>query len=76
METKGTMKELVDLDKVNVEACEPTKLAEYTELSLGTSLRLHVAITEDTVSVVVAEPTEKQASIVVDETNNWMLKQD
>lgn len=63
-----------NMDKVEMAVCEATESGGYVELSLGLSLRLHVTVAEDTVSVVVTEPGERQASIVVEDTDWWQTK--
>lgn len=70
MDTDALATGLAELDEVNVEECESTESGGYAELSLDSSLRLHVTATEETVSVVLAEPRERQASIVVEDTDN------
>lgn len=63
-----------NLDKVEMAEYEATESGDYVELSLGLSLRLHVTVAEDTVSVVVTEPNERQASIVVEDTDKWRAR--
>jgi len=71
METDTAVTALDNLGAIGVEECETTKSGGYAELSLSCSLTLHVTVVEDATSVVVAEPGERQASIVVGEDGDW-----
>lgn len=55
-----------ELEAIEVTNCERVDSGAHVELGLGGTLSLFVTATEETVSVVLARPNDRQTAILVD----------